>query len=245
MMFLIVAFGFAFVFMCLMLYCGISLISVFVFGFREWRIKRRYGNEVSLTRTILFKAVLPLRREEERVEKWFALIAIIVCGLIWMPSFVAVMGIDNDFDYDNVIVNDVDDVIKIEESLSFSKKYGIPEPYYLDVKKGTKNISELREVLKGIKYPHSYEISVFDCSEMSSYAEWFLENKGFDTVICTNKTWGHAYVRTGINGQNINIECIPPVRITNYWKYNHSEDRYTDIYEAISDYPWQFDWWSK
>ena len=239
-MYFAVMFGIAFVFMVLMLYCGISLISNFVFGVKEWKIKRRYVNEV-----LKELAVLPLQGKEEKLQKWYVLIAIIVCGLIWMPSFVAVMGIDNDFDYDNVIVNDVDDVIKIEESLSFSKKYGIPEPYYLDVKKGTKNISELREVLKGIKYPHSYEISVFDCSEMSSYAEWFLENKGFNTEICTNKTWGHAYVRTDINGQNINIECIPPVRITKYWKYNHSEDRYTDIYEAISDCPWQFDWWSK
>ena len=237
MMYFAVMFGIAFVFMVLMLYCGISLISNFVFGVKEWKIKRRYVNEV-----LKELAVLPLQGKEEKLQKWYVLIAIIVCGLIWMPSFVAVMGIDNDFDYDNVIVNDV---IKIEESMSFSEKHGIPEPYYLDVKKGTKNISELREVLKGIKYPHSYEISVFDCSEMSSYAEWFLENKGFDTVICTNKTWGHAYARAYLIGGNANIECIPPVHITSYEKYNHPEDIYVDIYEAIWNYPWEFNWWSK
>jgi hypothetical protein len=231
-------FGIAFVFFILFVYCGISIISNLVFGFLEWRIRRGYVNEV-----LKELAVLPLRWKEERLQKWYVLLAIIVCGLIWMPSFVAAIDFDNDINYDidNVIVNDV---IKIEEPLSISEKHGMPEPYYLNVKKGTKNISELREVLKEIKYPHGYEECVFDCSEMSAYTEWFLENKGFDTVICANKTWGHAYVRTDINGKNVNIECIPPVHITSYEKHNHPEDIYVNISEALdSNYPWEFDWW--
>jgi hypothetical protein len=81
---------------------------------------------------------------------------------------------------------------------------------------------------------------------MSAYTEWFLENKGFDTVICANETWGHAYVRTDINGQNVNIECIPPVHITSYEKYDYPEVVYADVYGALeSVYPWEFDWWSK
>ena len=241
MMFLIMASGFAFFFMVLMLYCGISLISNFVFGYKEWKIKRMYDNEV-----LKELVVLPLQWKEERLQKGYVLLAIIVCGLIWMPSFVAVIDFDNDvnidYDMDNVIVNDV---IKIEESLSISEKYRIPTPYYSDVERRD-NISELREVLKGVKYPHSYEECVFDCSEMSAYTEWFLENKGFDTVICANKTWGHAYVRTYINGKNVNIECIPPVHIASSERYNHPEDIYVDIFEALdSNYPWEFDWWSK
>lgn len=233
-------FGIVFAFFILFVYCGISIISNLVFGFLEWRIKRRYYNELSKER-----AVLPLQWKEERLQKWYVLLAIIVCGLIGMPSFVAVMDVGNDvnIDYEKVIVNDV---IKTEEPLSISEKHSIPELYYLDVEGRGKNISELREVLKGIKYPHSYEECVFDCSEMSAYTEWFLENKGFDTVICANKTWGHAYVRTYINGKNVNIECIPPVRITSYERYNHPEDIYVDIFEALdSNYPWEFDWWSK
>jgi len=242
MMSLIVLFGMAFAFFIFFVCCGISIISNLVFGFLEWRIKRRYVNEV-----LKEFAVLPLKWKEEKLQKWYVLIAIIVCGLIWMPSFVAVTDFDNDvnmdYDMDNVIANDV---IKIEEPLSISEKHSIPELYYLDVEKGNKNISELREVLKGIKYPHSYEECVFDCSDMSAYTEWFLENKGFDTVICANKTWGHAYVRTYINGENVNIECIPPVRITSSERYNHPEEVYVDIYGALeSVYPWEFDWWSK
>jgi hypothetical protein len=147
-------FGIAFVFFILFVYCGIAITSNLVFGFLEWRIKRRYVNE-----ELKEFAVLPLRWKEEKLQKWYVLLAIIVCGLIWMPSLVAVTDFNNDvnIDYDNVIVNDIDDVIKTEEEpLSRSERYGIPELYYLDVDRRD-NISELREVLKEIKYPHSYE----------------------------------------------------------------------------------------
>jgi len=232
MMSLMVMFGIAFVFFILFVYCGISIISNVAFGFLEWRIKRRYDNEV-----LKEFAVLPLQWKEERLQKWYVLLAVIVCGLIWMPSFVAVMDVDNNID--NVIVNDV---IKTEESLSISERYGIPELYYLDVGGRGKNISELREVLKEIKYPHGYEECVFDCSEMSSYAEWFLENKGFNTSILANETWGHAWISVYVDGENVNIECIPPVRITSYEKYDYPEDVYVDIYAAVWNYPWRLNW---
>ena len=233
----LIPFIFAFVFMCFIVYFFLSLISDFVFGYKEWKIKRRYDNEASKA-----IAVLPLKWKEEKLQKWYVLIAIIFCGLVWMPSFVALVDVDNvidmDNEIDNVIVNV--DVIKIEEELS----YKIPEPYYLDVEKGTKNISELREALKGIKYPHEYEETVFDCSEMSGYTERFLENRGFDTMILVNSSWRHAWISCSIESRNVNIECVPPVHITDSEKYNHPEDMYEDIYEALdSNYPRQFDWW--
>lgn len=241
MIYLMVMFGIAFAFFILFVYCGISLISNLVFGFLEWRIKRRYVNEV-----LKEFAVLPLKWKEEKLQKWYVLIAIIVCGLIWMPSFVAVLDIDDDVNVDmaNVIVNDVDDVIKIEEPLSISEKYGIPEPYYLDVEKGNKNISELIETLKEIKYPHGYEESVFDCSNMASFCEHFLENKGFDTGLSANGTWGHAWIFVYADGRNVNIECIPPIHITDSDSYKHSEVVYQNVYEAMEgDYPYEWDWW--
>lgn len=232
-------FGIAFVFFILFVYCGIAITSNLVFGFLEWRIKRRYVNE-----ELKEFAVLPLRWKEEKLQKWYVLLAIIVCGLIWMPSLVAVTDFNNDvnidYDMDNVIVNDV---IKIEEPLSISEKYGIPEPYYFEVAE-KENISELREVLKGIKYPHSYEECVFDCSNMASFCEHFLENKGFNTSILANETWGHAWISVYVDGENVNIECIPPIYITSSERYNHPEDTYINISEALdSKYPWEFDWW--
>jgi hypothetical protein len=237
-------FGIVFVFFILFVYCGISIISNLVFGFLEWRIKRRYVNEM-----LKELAVLPLQWKEEKLQKWYVLLAIIVCGLIWMPSFAPVMDVGNDvnmdYDIDTVIANDVDNVIKIEEPLSISEKYGIPEPYYFEVAE-KENISELREVLKGIKHPHSYEECVFDCSEMSAYTEWFLENNGFNTSILANGSWGHAWISCSVEGSNVNIECIPPVHIASSERYNHPEYIYVDIFEALdSNYPWEFDWWSK
>ena len=238
-MYLIMMFGMAFVFFILFVYCGISLISNLVFGFFEWRIKRRYDNEM-----LKELAVLPLQWKEEKLQKWYVLIAIIVCGLIWMPSFVAVMDIDNDvnIDYDNVIVNDV---IKIEEEpLSISENYGIPEPYYLDVEKGKRTIRELESVLEEINMPHGYKESIFDCSEMSAYTEWFLENRGFDTAICANRTQQHAWISVSLDATNVNCECIPPIYITDADSYSHREVVYADIYDALEgECPREWDWW--
>ena len=244
MMSLIVMFGMAFVFFILFVYCGISIISNLVFGFLEWRIKRRYVNEV-----LKELAVLPLQWKEEKLQKWYVLLAIIVCGLIWMPSFVAVMDIDNDvnMDLDNVIVKDI---IKIEEPLSISEKYGIPERYYLDVEKGTKNISKLREVLKGIKYPHSYEEGVWDCSESSAYAEKILENNGFDAIICGNYSQSHAWVVCrGVWDNNktyrVAIECVNSPHITTHESYRHPEIEHEDIYAAMGGrHPYEWDWFN-
>ena len=188
-------------------------------------------------------AVLPLQWKEERLQKWYVLLAIIVCGLIWMPSFVVVMDVDNNTD--NVIVNDIDDVIEIEEEpLNIGEKYGMPEPYYMDVEKGNKNINQLREALKGIEMPHSYEEGVWDCSESSAYVERILENRGFDTVICANRTQQHAWISVSLAATIVNCECIPPIYITDADSYSHREVVYADIYDALEgECPREWDWW--
>ena len=230
-MFLIIMFSFAFVFMVFMAYCVISLISNFVFGYKEWNIKRGY--ETELAKNI---AVLPLKWKEEKLQKWYVLLAIIFCGLVWMPSFVTLWQVNE------VNVLDVNP-IRPTATPAITEKNGIPEPYYQDVEK-KESINELRETLKEIKYPHEYEGKVFDCSEMSSYTEWFLENRGFDTTILVNESWGHAWTSCSIEGHNVNIECVPPIHITSSEEYNHPEDIYVDIYEALdSSYILEFDWW--
>lgn len=230
----LIPFIFAFVFMCFIVYFFLSLISDFVFGYKEWKIKRRYDNEASKA-----IAVLPLKWKEEKLQKWYVLIAIIFCGLVWMPSFVVVMDID--YDIDNVIVNDVDDVIKKEEVLSISEKYGIPEPYYLDVEKGTKNISELREALKSIKHLHEYEVYKYDCSEMSSYTEWYLENQGFNISIVGGNRHAWIIVTNIEKISEVHVECTsePP-----YIKDSRSYvSKWDNIYEACEGYCPAWDWW--
>lgn len=238
MMFLAIMLSFAFVFMVFMAYFVISVISNFVFGYKEWKTKRGY--ETELAKNI---AVLPLKWKEERLQKWYVLIAIIFCGLIWMPSFVTFWQVNEvnvpEVNQDVVNVNP----IRPMATPTISEKYGIPEPYYQDVGK-KESINELRETLKEIKYPHEYEATVFDCSEMSSYTEWYLENRGFDTMILANDSWGHAWTSCSIDGRNVNIECVPPIHITSSEGYNHPEDIYADIYVALdSSYILEFDWW--
>ena len=231
MMFIAILFSFAFVFMVVMVYFVISLISNFVFGYKEWKIKREY--ETELAKNV---AVLPLKWKEERLQKWYVLIALIFCGLVWMPSFTTLWHVNE------VNVPDVNP-IRATATPAIIEKNGIPEPYYQEVEK-KESINELIETLKEIKHPHEYEATVFDCSEMSSYTEWFLENRGFDTMILANDSWGHAWASCSIEGRNVNIECVPPIHITSSDGYNHPEDVYVDIYEAFdSSYILEFDWW--
>ena len=137
----------------------------------------------------------------------------------------------------------------------------IPEPYYINLHKyGTGSIEDL-EVIINFSWTRPEEKRVFDCSEMSAYMEWYLENHGFDTVIYTNSTQEHAWVVargvwveergpdfiTFIPVQyNVAIECTPPIpRIATSSSYHYPEIMYEDIYEAMEgEHPWEFDWWN-
>ncbi len=132
----------------------------------------------------------------------------------------------------------ISDIKSVPESYSASESYYIPE------ERQNKSISELRAVLTEIEYPHSYKENVFDCSEMTAYCEWFLENRGYKTVICTNETWRHAYVRVeNLDEGFVYVECVPPIHITNDTRYAEPEGIYEDIEDALKDYPYEFDWW--
>ena len=115
----------------------------------------------------------------------------------------------------------------------------IPEPYYINLHKyGTGSIEDL-EVIINFSWTRPEEKRVFDCSEMSAYMEWYLENHGFDTVIYTNSTQEHAWVVargvwveergpdfiTFIPVQyNVAIECTPPIpRIATSSSYHYPE----------------------
>ena len=242
--------------MCLMAYFFISLISNFVFAFREWEVKRRYESE--LAKSI---AVLPLQWKEERLQKWYVLIAIIVCGLIWMPSFVTLWQV-NEMKIPEVgedVVN-TNPIIRPTATPTISEKYGIPRPYYTRSSSmeervavthlvggstpacETKNISELRETLKGIKHLHEYEAYQYDCSEMSAYTEWYLENQGFNVSIVGGNRHAWVIVTNIENQTEVHVECTSePPFIINTRGY---ADKYEDIYEACEKgYCLAWDWW--
>lgn len=127
----------------------------------------------------------------------------------------------------------------------------IPEHYY----EGKRNISLTfddldRIVFTEMQYPAEYKAHVFDCSESAAYAEWFLENKGFDTSIVTNRfpTGRHAYVKVTLgNGGVYLINCIPGsthyYSNHSYYAYIHYDQEFNDIYEACDSWYSEWDWW--
>ena len=97
----------------------------------------------------------------------------------------------------------------------------------------------------------SYEANGWDCSQMSAFMEWQLENEGFDAVIACDET--HAWVLTDINGdgQYIALECTGRYVVwidslypdTDY--YNPSEGYCEDIYELVQKYGLDdWNWWN-
>ncbi|MHC1566938.1 MAG: hypothetical protein ACXQTD_04275 [Candidatus Syntropharchaeia archaeon] len=99
--------------------------------------------------------------------------------------------------------------------------------------------------------PHPYEKSVFDCSEMSAYTEWYLENHGFRADIVVNRfpTGNHAYVIAYVDGGVYPIETTTePLHFytnSSYCLYIHYKKRFETIYDAV-DYAGidEWDWWA-
>lgn len=87
-----------------------------------------------------------------------------------------------------------------------------------------------------------YESGVFDCSELSAYAEWLAENCGYDTVIAITRPRvgvpGHAWVI--VEGRTLDAQ-------TGVWdaeQWLPTPDLvFEDIGEAIDHSAADWDWW--
>lgn len=101
-------------------------------------------------------------------------------------------------------------------------------------------IDKLREVLT-IRWLKAYEVNFFDCSEMSAFLEYWLENKGFNTDIVSDRSHSWVIVETepGIWTHVESTSSAPYV--INERPYN---DRYKDIFQAIKSSPADYDWWN-
>ena len=112
-----------------------------------------------------------------------------------------------------------------------SGQSSIPEPYYIDTKRGVKDISELKTALKQIKHIQEYEVRVYDCSEMSAYTEYILENKGFNVTILSNGRHAWLAVHNIADSEDVHIECTrrPHPGLKTVTPYTKS---YKDIYAA-------------
>jgi hypothetical protein len=99
----------------------------------------------------------------------------------------------------------------------------------------------------------TYEAGEIDCSEMSAYLEWELENEGYHTVIVAKTTPGglsnHAWLLIETSAGE-----YMPVEATNYqvvyWEHPQFDDyfvydyEFETIQEALEYGPTEFDWWS-
>lgn len=147
----------------------------------------------------------------------------------------------------------------------------IPKNYYSSNNTLPTNES-MYDFLANSKWVDEYELNAWDCSQMSAYMEYILENSGYHTVIRIAKVEGsnnsHAWILVEFNQEWLAYECTD-----RFWvfpdeetalKYSTSQTyycnpsmydagiEYEDIYELWDDYQYrdgreifisEFGWW--
>jgi len=125
--------------------------------------------------------------------------------------------------------------------------------YYASLAKQRYGVSDLEEYLDRWEWSEgAYVAGEFDCSEMSAYLEWRLENEGYNTLIVTGDspfgTGNHAWLLV-----QATVDGYMPVEATTYsivyWWDMYFDDyfvydhQFEDIQEALDYSPNEFDWW--
>jgi len=118
--------------------------------------------------------------------------------------------------------------------------------YYNNVER-VDDFEKLCELVEFHYCPLKYEKNITDCSEMSAYWEWYLENEGYHTLfIWTNHIFGDNHmwllVETDIGyvALETSWEQHAIIKTENYFEGQTCED----IYEAIKVFGIsEVDWW--
>jgi len=149
------------------------------------------------------------------------------------------------FEWNNVnpiesidINNNVNRISEYHESCGIR----IPEQYYNNIQKRNQSVENLSMVLYQIPSLHKYEKHVFDCSEMSAYVEWILENTGYNTTFCINNTEKHAWLNVETEEGIISVEGESPILLNDLFMMK-TDVEYDNIYDAFQDNPSDWDWW--
>jgi hypothetical protein len=112
---------------------------------------------------------------------------------------------------------------------------------------------KLADCLKMWTWIKPYKENVFDCSEMSAYLEWKLENEGWHTLIIVGdspfSTGKHAWLLvetekgkyTPVESTNIVVIRSDNPNFGAYFKYDR---QFETIQEALSYNEADFDWWA-
>jgi hypothetical protein len=125
--------------------------------------------------------------------------------------------------------------------------------YYVAPEEQKFGVYDLEDELYGLYWLHPYEENVFDCSEMSAYLEWHLENEGWHAMIVAGEApWdggGHAWllVETSegqympVESTTIEIVWWEDPYFDNYFVYDYM---FETIQEAVDLNESEFDWWN-
>ena len=126
--------------------------------------------------------------------------------------------------------------------------------YYASLSKQRYGVPDLVDYLKRWEWVERvYVENEFDCSEMSAYLEWRLENEGYHTLIVTgdspSSAGKHAWLLVQISASE-----YMPVEATvfsvvytwdpyfyNYFVYDYG---FETIQEALDHSPNEYDWWN-
>lgn len=124
--------------------------------------------------------------------------------------------------------------------------------YYVKPEEQKFGVYDLEDELYGLEWIEPYQEDVFDCSEMSAYIEWHLENEGWNAIIVIGDTpFGSGYhawllVETSeghympVESTTIEIVWWDDPYFDNYFTYDYD---FETIQEAIDYYESEFDWW--
>jgi len=125
--------------------------------------------------------------------------------------------------------------------------------YYVFPAEQKFGVYDLEDELYSLKWIEPYEEDVFDCSEMSAYLEWHLENEGWNTIIVIGDSpFGSGYhawvlVETSaghympVESTTIEIVWWDDPYFDNYWMYDYE---FETIDDALAYSETEFDWWS-
>lgn len=124
--------------------------------------------------------------------------------------------------------------------------------YYVKPKEQKFGVYDLAETLGSGEWIKPYQEGVFDCSEMSAYLEWYLENRGWHTFIITGESpfseEPHAWILVETSeGKYMPVETTTPKVVfssspyfDNYFEYEH---KFETIQDALAVSETEFDWW--
>jgi hypothetical protein len=126
--------------------------------------------------------------------------------------------------------------------------------YYATRSKQRYGVDDLAEYLNRWEWiKGTYSEGEVDCSEMSAYLEWELENEGYHAVIVAKTTPGvlsdHAWLLVETSaGQYMPVEATTYEVV--YWEHPNFDDyfvydyEFETIQEALEHSPNEFDWWN-